>query len=121
MQESGLLTTPIALTNTHSVGAVHEALAAAALAGDRSTWSLPVVAETWTGVLNDVNGFHVRPEHARAALESDRTGGAPPAGSAEPALLCSDRGDGGGDRQRALGRRDDDAAAPARPSTPSSP
>ncbi len=70
MQESGLLTTPIALTNTHSVGAVHEALVAAALAGDRSTWSLPVVAETWDGVLNDVNGFHVRPEHARAALDA---------------------------------------------------
>jgi D-aminopeptidase len=74
MQESGLLTSPIALTNTHSVGAVHEALVAAALAGDRSTWSLPVVAETWDGVLNDVNGFHVRPEHARAALESAADG-----------------------------------------------
>jgi D-aminopeptidase len=74
MQESGLLTTPIALTNTHSLGAVHEALVAAALAGDRSTWSLPVVAETWDGVLNDVNGFHVRPEHARAALESAADG-----------------------------------------------
>ena len=74
MQESGLLAAPIALTNTHSVGAVHEALVAAALAGDRSTWSLPVVAETWDGVLNDVNGFHVRPEHARAALESATDG-----------------------------------------------
>jgi D-aminopeptidase len=74
MRESGLLTTPIALTNTHSVGAVHEALVAAALAGDRSTWSLPVVAETWDGVLNDVNGFHVRPKHARAALESATDG-----------------------------------------------
>ena len=66
MQESGLLTTPIGLTNTHSVGAVHEGLVAAALAGDRSLWSLPVVAETWDGVLNDVNGFHVRPEHAQS-------------------------------------------------------
>ena len=74
MQESGLLTTPIALTNTHSVGAVHEALVAAALAGDRSTWSLPVVAETWDGVLNDVNGFHVRPEHATAALDAAAAG-----------------------------------------------
>jgi D-aminopeptidase len=74
MLESGLLTTPIALTNTHSVGAVHEALVAAAVAGDRSMWSLPVVAETWDGVLNDVNGFHVRPEHARAALESASDG-----------------------------------------------
>jgi D-aminopeptidase len=74
MQESGLLTTPIALTNTHSVGAVHEALVAAALGGDRSTWSLPVVAETWDGVLNDVNGFHVRPEHAKAALDAAADG-----------------------------------------------
>jgi D-aminopeptidase len=74
MQESGLLTAPIALTNTHSVGAVHEALVSAALAGDRSTWSLPVVAETWDGVLNDVNGFHVRPEHAKAALEGATDG-----------------------------------------------
>jgi D-aminopeptidase len=74
MRESGQLTTPIAITNTHSVGAVHEALVTAALAGDRSMWSLPVVGETWDGVLNDVNGFHVRPEHARAALESTSDG-----------------------------------------------
>ena len=74
MEESGLLTTPIGLTNTHSIGAVHEALVAAAVAGDRSVWSLPVVAETWDGVLNDVNGFHVRPEHARAALDSASDG-----------------------------------------------
>lgn len=74
VRESGLLTTPIGLTNTHSVGAVHEALVAAAVERDRSTWSLPVVAETWDGVLNDVNGFHVRPEHARAALTA-ATGG----------------------------------------------
>lgn len=77
MRESGLLTTPIALTNTHSVGAVHEALVAAALEGDRSTWSLPVVAETWDGVLNDVNGFHVRPEHAGAALDVASDGAVP--------------------------------------------
>lgn len=74
MCESGLLTTPIAITNTHSVGAVHEALVAAAAEGDRSMWSLPVVAETWDGLLNDVNGFHVRPEHARAALDSAADG-----------------------------------------------
>ena len=68
VRESGLLGSPIGLTNTHSVGAVHEALVAAAVEGDRSAWSLPVVAETWDGVLNNVNGFHVRPEHAREAL-----------------------------------------------------
>lgn len=77
MRESGLLTTPIALTNTHSVGAVHEGLVAAALTGDRSTWSLPVVAETWDGMLNDVNGFHVRPEHARAAVDTAADGPVP--------------------------------------------
>jgi D-aminopeptidase len=74
MRESGRLWSPIALTNTHSVGAVHEALVAAAVEGIRSTWSLPVVAETWDGVLNDVNGFHVRPEHARAALDAATSG-----------------------------------------------
>jgi D-aminopeptidase len=80
MHESGLLTTPIALTNTHSVGAVHEALVAAALTTHYSTWSLPVVAECWDGLLNDVNGFHVRPEHARAALDA-ASGGAVPEGN----------------------------------------
>jgi D-aminopeptidase len=68
IRESGMLTTPIGLTNTHSVGAVHEALVACALEQGRSLWSLPVVAETWDGRLNDVNGFHVRPEHVRQAL-----------------------------------------------------
>ena len=68
VRESGLLSSPIALTNTHSVGAVNEAIVASAIERDRSRWSLPVVAETWDGRLNDVNGFHVRTEHARAAL-----------------------------------------------------
>jgi D-aminopeptidase len=74
MRESGQLTSPIALTNTHAVGAVHEALVTAAVQGARSLWSLPVVAETWDGVLNDVNSFHVRPEHARAALDAASDG-----------------------------------------------
>jgi D-aminopeptidase len=74
IRESGLLTTAIGLTNTHSVGAVHEALIAAAVEEGRTGWSLPVVAETWDGALNDVNGFHVRPEHARIALAA-ATGG----------------------------------------------
>jgi D-aminopeptidase len=75
VRESGLLTTPVALTNTHSVGAVHEALVAAMIdESGGSSWSLPVVAETWDGVLNDVNGFHVRAEHVRAALASASDG-----------------------------------------------
>src|SRR5262245_18465664 len=77
IRESGLLTTPIALTNTHSVGVVRDALVAASVDADRtdeSEWSLPVVGETYDGLLNDMNGFHVRPEHVRAALESAADG-----------------------------------------------
>jgi D-aminopeptidase len=68
VRDSGLLTTPIALTNTHSVGVVRDALIAAAPPGEHD-WSLPVVGETWDGFLNDINGFHVRPEHVASALE----------------------------------------------------
>jgi D-aminopeptidase len=69
--DSGLLTGPIAITNTHSVGVVRDALVAhAARAHDpeASFWSLPVVGETYDGTLNDINGFHVRPDHLDAAL-----------------------------------------------------
>ena len=76
LRESGTLTSPIALTNTHSVGVVHDALIAAEVrhrgAGDY--WGLPVVAETWDGVLNDINGFHVRAEHVAEALDAARGG-----------------------------------------------
>jgi D-aminopeptidase len=77
VRESGLLTTPIGLTNTHSVGVVRDALIAAAVsrgAIDDDAWSLPVVGETWDGTLNDINGFHVRAEHVFDALGS-ATGG----------------------------------------------
>jgi D-aminopeptidase len=72
VRESGLLTTPVGITNTNSVGVVRDALVAAALesAEDESAWSLPVVAETWDGRLNDINGFHVTAEHVREALDS---------------------------------------------------
>src|SRR6185369_14760169 len=77
VRESGKLTTPIAITNTHSVGVVRDALVAASI-GDAdpnaASWSLPVVGETYDGLLNDINGFHVRPEHLRAALDT-ATGG----------------------------------------------
>lgn len=69
IRDSGLLTTPIGLTNTHSVGVVRDALVAAAQHGEGDDrWSLPVVGETWDGFLNDINGFHVKPEHVAAAL-----------------------------------------------------
>jgi D-aminopeptidase len=74
VRESGQLTTPVAITNTHSVGVVRDALVAAAVErrpdSDGSHWSLPVVGETWDGTMNDINGFHVRPEHLDAALAS---------------------------------------------------
>jgi D-aminopeptidase len=74
IEESGLLTTPIAITNTHSVGVVRDALIAYGVAhGSKEfelAWSLPVVAETYDGFLNDINGMHVRPEHVFAALDS---------------------------------------------------
>ncbi len=71
VRESGMLTSPIAITNTHSVGVVRDALVAAALDEGEPTsswWSLPVVGETYDGLLNDMNGFHVRAEHLHAAL-----------------------------------------------------
>jgi D-aminopeptidase len=67
VRESGLLTSPIGLTNTDSVGVVRDALVATEL-----TDGLPVVGETWDGVLNDIRGQHVRAEHVDAALASAR-------------------------------------------------
>jgi D-aminopeptidase len=74
VRESGLLTTPVAITNTHSVGVVRDALVAASVVGATSTWSLPVVGETYDGGLNDINGFHVKAAHLRAALANGRGG-----------------------------------------------
>jgi D-aminopeptidase len=73
VRDSGLLTTPIALTNTHSVGVVRDALIASAPPGE-GRWSLPVVGETWDGSLNDINGFHVRAEHVAAAIAAAADG-----------------------------------------------
>lgn len=77
VRESGTLTTPIAITNTHSVGVVRDALVTAGIQPpkvDDSFWSLPVVGETYDGVLNDINGMHVRPEHVVAALAAASDG-----------------------------------------------
>jgi len=77
IREAGKLVSPIAITNTHSVGVVRDALVRHAAEGrprGAPFWSLPVVGETWDGALNDIDGFHVRPEHVDAALEAASSG-----------------------------------------------
>ena len=75
LEESGLLGGPVMITNTHSIGAVHAAtIEHAVRQGKDFAWSLPVVAETWDGGLNDINGFHVTRAHALAAIDSARGG-----------------------------------------------
>ncbi|HSA94905.1 MAG TPA: P1 family peptidase [Acidobacteriota bacterium] len=77
LDESGCLEGPVLITNTHSVGVVHDAVIAWQLErlGEKfPAWSLPVVAETWDGELNDINGFHVRPEHVYQALDAAKSG-----------------------------------------------
>ncbi len=75
VEESGFLGGPVMITNTHSVGVVHAAVVEWAVRrGQAFAWSLPVVAETWDGPLNDINGFHVTREHATQAIESARPG-----------------------------------------------
>lgn len=85
IEESGFMESPIGITNTHSVGVVHDAI----IAWERNNklysplpyeedadifWSLPVVAETYDGFLNDINGFHIKPEHVFAALDNAASG-----------------------------------------------
>jgi L-aminopeptidase/D-esterase-like protein len=77
IEEGGFLEGPVAITNTHSVGTVRDAVIAWGLrhgARGEQAWSLPVVAETFDGFLNDIDGFHVRPEHVFSALDGAQTG-----------------------------------------------
>ncbi len=79
LEDSGFLNGPIMITNTHSVGVVRDAVIAWKVKRGEPDmegywWSLPVVAETWDGYLNDINGFHVKPEHVFRALDSAHGG-----------------------------------------------
>src|SRR5437868_12590468 len=79
LDESGFLEGPIVITNTHSVGVARDAVIAWRIkhgAPDTTGywWSLPVVAETWDGWLNDINGFHVKPEDVFHALDTAHGG-----------------------------------------------
>ena len=75
VRESGCLGSPVLITNTHSVGVVRDAVIEWHTKKSKSQdysgdFSLPVVAETWDGFLNDINGFHIRKEHVFAAMDS---------------------------------------------------
>ena len=79
VEDSGFLDGPVMITNTHSVGVVRDAVIAwrvkrAPPDQEGYSWSLPVVAETWDGDLNDANGFHVKPEHVFSALDAAAAG-----------------------------------------------
>jgi len=85
VEESGFLEGPIMITNTHSVGVVRDTVVSwsftnrlfSPLVGTDVFWALPVVAETYDGTLNDINGFHIRPEHVIQALENAQPGPVP--------------------------------------------
>jgi len=80
IEESGFAESPILITNTHSVGLVRDTVIKwqvnEAAKGHRTMplWSLPIVAETWDGFLNDINGFHVQEQHVLAALNGAQSG-----------------------------------------------
>ena len=76
IEEGGFLEGPVLITNTHSVGVVRDAAIQWAARRDRlfQPWALPVVAETYDGNLNYINGFHVQPQHVFAALDGARSG-----------------------------------------------
>jgi D-aminopeptidase len=104
VRESGCLTTPVAITNTHSVGVVRDALVSYEVRGHPQRgafWSLPVVGETYDGALNDINGMHVQPEHLFAALDT-AAGGPVPEGNVGggTGMICHDFKGGTGTASR---------------------
>ncbi|MFQ5750730.1 MAG: P1 family peptidase [bacterium] len=77
VEESGFLEGPVMITNTHSVGVVRDAVVEWLISAQTSSgllWALPVVAETYDGFLNDINGFHVKKEHVFSALNRASSG-----------------------------------------------
>jgi D-aminopeptidase len=109
LQESGFLEGPIAITNTHSVGVVRDAILQWQVKRPGlQPWGLPVVAETYDGRLNDINGFHVKPEHVLAALDGARPGAVPPEGNVGggTGMVCHGFKGGIGTASRKLDARD---------------
>ncbi len=118
IDESGFLEGPIIITNTHSVGVARDAVIAwrfkhGAADATGYWWSLPVVAETWDGWLNDINGFHVKPEHVWHALDTAR-GGAIEEGSVGggTGMICYEFKGGNGTASREIDIRVSKDASP---------
>ena len=107
IEESGELSTPITITNTHSCGVARDATIAWLVANKGMTqdWGLPVAAETYDGELNDINGFHVQREHVFEALDKAASGpieeGSVGGGTG---MLCFDFKAGSGTASRRVAR-----------------
>jgi D-aminopeptidase len=115
VDDSGFLEGPVVITNTHSVGVARDAVIAWRVkhgAADKTGywWSLPVVAETWDGWLNDINGFHVKPEDVWHALDTAH-GGAIEEGSVGggTGMICYEFKGGNGTASRKIDIRPEDA------------
>ena len=112
VHESGTLRGAVGITNSHSVGVVRDALVAAEVESrvpGKLFWSLPVVGETWDGLLNDVNGFHVTAEHAQDALRRASAGVVAEGNVGGGAgMICHDFKGGSGTASRVVA--DDDGA-----------
>ena len=105
LEESGVLEGPVAITNTHSVGVVRDAILQWQVARPGlQPWGLPVVAETYDGSLSDINGFHVKPAHVTSALDG-ALGGAVAEGNVGGGTGMSCLGFKGGDRHGVPGAR----------------
>ncbi len=116
VEESGFLEGPIVVTNTHSVGVARDAVIAWLVkqgTGSQNLWSLPVVAETWDGWLNDINGFHVKPEDVWRALDTAH-GGAIEEGSVGggTGMICYEFKGGNGTASRKIDIRASKDAPP---------
>jgi L-aminopeptidase/D-esterase-like protein len=118
IEESGFVEGPIVITNTHSVGVARDAVIAWRVkhgAADTTGywWSLPVVAETWDGWLNDINGFHVKAEDVWHALDTAH-GGALEEGSVGggTGMICYEFKGGNGTASRKVDIRPSKDASP---------
>jgi L-aminopeptidase/D-esterase-like protein len=112
LEDSGFLDGPVMITNTHSVGVVRDAVIAWKVKRgvpdeEGYWWSAAVVAETWDGYLNDINGFHVKPEDAFHALDSARAGPVEEGNvGGGTGMICNDFKGGIGTASRVLDSKD---------------